>query len=100
MEEFEKSGQTGFNLKWSPTNGQRITSHRIINEVRIQKRLRNEELSAAARRDYQGALFSQLFSYYKDGRLCVMEDAGAIAKRYTKLQTGSHAVDDDSSDSS
>jgi hypothetical protein len=85
MEEYERLDYEVFELKWS-TNGVLLPSHSIIRELRSGRRKQDEELAAAAKRDYPGELFDKFFSYNRNGRRQLITDTQAIAKRYLRLR--------------
>jgi len=85
MNEYESLGKVDFELKWSENN-EILPSHRIIEGLRSRSRNQNDELTAAARRNFPGDSFAKNFSYRKNGKSILLTDAHSIAKRYTRLQ--------------
>ena len=85
MKEYESLGKVDFELKWSE-NSERLPSHSIIEELRSRSRNQNDELAAAARRDFPGESFAKNFSYRKNGKSTLLTNAHSIAKRYTRLR--------------
>jgi hypothetical protein len=86
MDEYGSMSEEDFKKKWS-RDGKMPAATKIIKILRAENKTRDKKYVQLAKEEYQGDLFSINFSYQSNGRVLVLKDEHAIAKRYLHLKS-------------
>ena len=85
MDEYGSMSNEEFATKWS-IDGRPISPTKIINTLRAQNIAQDKKYAQLAKEEYRGDIFIKIFCYQSHGKVCVMKDVHAIAKRYLELK--------------
>ena len=86
MDEYGTMSKKDFTMKWSQ-NGRLLPATQIIKALRAKNTAQDKNYVQLAVKEYPGDLFAKIFSYQSHGKLLVMKDEHAIAKRYLNLKS-------------
>lgn len=87
MAEYQRMGTPErFWAKWSNSNGMKYSTSRILDGLKEERRISDDDLAAQARENYIGEDFNRQFGYWKNGKYRVCETNTVIASRYRKLK--------------
>lgn len=85
MNEYGSMSKEDFTAKWS-IDGEVQAATRIITNLRTHHAVQDRNHARLAKEEYPGESFTANFSYHSGGKVLVIKDEHAIAKRYLKLK--------------
>src|SRR4051794_30805281 len=88
MEQFERldKDEARFWRTYSDIYGQRLKFTKIVNAIRSNRALEDQEDVRKARLEYPGEAFIEHFSYIKSGARRIYQKDAQIARRYRELK--------------